>query len=236
MSGAVAWHDLECGGYGEDLALWQQLAAAPSLPDGPILDVGAGTGRVALDLARAGHEVVALDADPELLTALEQRASSLPVTTVVADARDFALGRRFRLILVPMQTVQLLEGRHGELLVCAAAHLARGGILAVTLANPPAYDGDVRPLPDIHERDGWVWASQAVALRSRPSGLEIERLRELVSPTGERTVSGDVVTLVRIDADELEAQGRDAGLTPLPRQTIDESDDYAGSDVVIFRA
>ena len=39
----------------------------PQRGAGPVLDVGAGTGRVALALARAGHEVIALDADPELL-------------------------------------------------------------------------------------------------------------------------------------------------------------------------
>jgi SAM-dependent methyltransferase len=235
VSGTVAWHDLECGGYAEDLALWQELATSSSLPPGPILDVGAGTGRVTLDLARAGHEVVALDVDPELLAALSQRAGGLPVTTVVADARDFALGRRFRLIVVPMQTVQLLEGRHDDLLACAARHLAPGGLLAASVANPPAYEGELRPLPDIHERGGWIWASQPVALRNGPSGLEIERVRELVSPTGERSVSGDVVTLAPIEADELEACGRDVGLTPLPRRTIGETDDYAGSDVVILR-
>jgi len=235
VSGGVAWHDLECGGYTEDLALWQELAADPSLPAGPILDVGAGTGRVALDLARAGHQVVALDVDAELLDALVARSAGLPVTTAVADARDFALGRRFRLILVPMQTVQLLEDRHHELLACAAAHLLPGGLFAASVANPPAYEGELRPLPDIHERDGWVWASQPVALRSVPAGLEIERVRELVSPAGERTVSGDVVTLARVGADELEAHGKAAGLTPLPRRTVDETEDYAGSDVVILR-
>lgn len=233
MSDTVAWHDLECGGYAEDLALWRELAADVNVD--PILDIGAGTGRVALDLARGGHEVVALDVDAELLAALELRRGDLPVTTVVADARTFALDRRFGLILVPMQTAQLLEGRHGDMLARAAAHLLPGGLVAAALANPPAYDGELRPLPDIHERDGWVWASQPVAMRSAPGGLEIERVRELVSPSGERTVSGDVVTLARLDADELEARGREIGLEPLPRRTIAETDDYSGSDVVILR-
>ncbi len=60
----VIWHDVECSRYDADFALWRELAAAAG---GPILDVGAGTGRVALDLAAAGHEVVALDLDPLLL-------------------------------------------------------------------------------------------------------------------------------------------------------------------------
>ena len=68
---SVIWHDLECGAYAEDLPLWRALAAEHG---DPVLDVGAGTGRVALDLARAGHRVTALDRDPELLEALARRA------------------------------------------------------------------------------------------------------------------------------------------------------------------
>ena len=74
---AVVWHDLECGSYRADLPLWRELAdradAAPSR--GPILDIGAGTGRVALELARRGHRVTALDLDAALLDALRERAA-----------------------------------------------------------------------------------------------------------------------------------------------------------------
>jgi precorrin-6B methylase 2 len=66
----VVWHDVECGSYVEDLPLWRSLAAEYG---DPVLDVGAGTGRVTLDLARAGYRVTALDRDPELLAALERR-------------------------------------------------------------------------------------------------------------------------------------------------------------------
>jgi ubiquinone/menaquinone biosynthesis C-methylase UbiE len=102
------WHDVECGGYTADLALWRELADAT--PDG-VLDVGAGTGRVALHLARAGHAVTALDIDAELLAVLAERAraAELRIATVTADAAGFDLGeRRFGLIAVPMQTLQLL--------------------------------------------------------------------------------------------------------------------------------
>jgi len=47
---AVVWHDLECGGYRVDLQAWLELAERAG---GPVLDVGAGTGRVSLALARA---------------------------------------------------------------------------------------------------------------------------------------------------------------------------------------
>ncbi len=233
---AVAWHDLECGAYVEDLPLWRELADDPHRAAGPILDVGAGTGRVALDLARRGHEVVALDTDAELLAALRARAGGLPVSTLHADARDFAADRRFALVLAPMQTVQLLEGRHGDFLACTAGHLIPGGVVAAALAAPPAYEGEVRPLPDMREADGWVWSSQPVAIRSRPEGIAVERLREVVSPAGRRTVSEDVVVLARVTADDLEEAGRAAGLRPLPRRSVDPTDDYVGSEVVVLGA
>ncbi len=227
----VLWHDLECGSYREDLPLWHELARAS---EGPILDVGAGTGRVALQLARAGREVVALDLEPELLAALRDRAGDLPVETVVGDARDFRLNRRFGLIIAPMQTVQLLGGAHAGFVRSAAAHLAPGGVVAVALADPPAYDGDVRPLPDMLEADGWLWSSQPVAIRRAPGGMIIARTRETVAPDGTRAVLDDEVLLTAIGAHELEEAGLRHGLRRLPRRAVPQTDDFVGSEVVML--
>jgi SAM-dependent methyltransferase len=229
----VLWHDLECGSYTEDIALWHELARNTG---GPVLDVGAGTGRVSLELARAGHEVVALDLDPELLDALRERAGTLPVQTVAADARAFDLGRRFPLILAPMQTVQLLEGAHDAFVERVAAHLAPGGVFAAALANPPEYEGDVMPLPDMRETDGWLYSSQPVAVRRAPTGMLIQRTRETVSPAGERTVEPDEILLTRVLPEELEASGERHGLRTLPRRAIPQTDDYVGSEVVVLGA
>ncbi len=89
-SADVVWHDLECGAYSADRPLWRALADRSRDGDRParVLDVGAGTGRVSLDLARTGHDVTALDLAPELLDALRTRATDLPVQTVCADACD----------------------------------------------------------------------------------------------------------------------------------------------------
>ena len=67
--------------------------AGPSAPGGAILDVGAGTGRVAWSSRAAAIACIALDHDAELLGALRERAGDLDIHTVCADARSFALPR-----------------------------------------------------------------------------------------------------------------------------------------------
>lgn len=236
----VLWHELECGRYAEDLPLWRELAAETG---GPLLDLGAGSGRVSLDLARAGHDVVALDVDPVLLAALDAhaQAAGLAVESVRGDARDFALGRRFPLVLAPMQTIQLLGGAEGRagLLRSAAAHLSPGGLLACALADAlEGFDAEHTepPLPDVLERDGWVFASHPVAVRPDADGTTIERIRQTVSPAGARTADGDVVRLDKLDGDTLEAEGVALGLRAAGRRFVEMTDEHVGSEVVLLRA
>jgi SAM-dependent methyltransferase len=234
----VVWHDVECGAYGEDLPLWRELAAAC---DGPVLDVGAGTGRVTLHLAGRGHPVVALDRSAALLAALRERAAGLPVETVAADARDFDLqGRRFGLVLVPMQTVQLLGGPDGRarFLRCARAALAPGGLLAIAIADALETFDEVRslpPIPDIREIDGVLYASRPVSVHEEAGGAVIRRIREIVDTKGNRSAEEDRIRLDHLSPATLEAEARAAGLRVDPARAIPETDDYVGSTVVMLR-
>ncbi|HET9102032.1 MAG TPA: class I SAM-dependent methyltransferase [Solirubrobacteraceae bacterium] len=234
---SVVWHDLECGRYDADLPLWRQLAAAA---DGPILDVGAGTGRVTLPLARAGAQLTALDSDAVLLAELERRAAGLTVRTVCADARDFALSERFALIIVPMQTVQLLGGAAGRLafLRCAAAHLRPGGSVAIAIAEelePFEVGPGVRgPLPDICERDGVLYSSLPTAVRLEGDAVWLERDRETVSPDGTLLRDSDRIRLDLVSAGTLEREGGDAGLAVRPRIEIAPTAEHVGSRVVML--
>jgi SAM-dependent methyltransferase len=232
------WHDLECGAYGEDLPLWRALAAEAG---GPVLDVGAGTGRVTLHLAAAGVPVIALDAEARLLEALEHRAAGLPVETVVGDARAFTLERRVALVLVPMQTLQLLGGPGGRaaFLRCALDHLEPGGMVAAALADAmDCFDEehDMPPPADAREIAGVRYASQLVAVDDDGNRAAIRRRREIAGP-GERYESEDVVVrLDRVSPAEVAREGCAAGFLNEPHRSVAETEEYLGSTVVVLRA
>jgi SAM-dependent methyltransferase len=236
----IVWHDVECGGYTADLPLWRELAEAGA---GPVLDIGAGAGRVALDLARGGHEVTALDLDAGLLAALSARAEreGLAVRTEQADAAGFELpDPPYGLILAPMQTVQLLPGRaaRAAFLASAREHLTGGGLVALAVVEDlEPFETDIdHPLPpDMGEREGWRYLSFPVAVRERGDHLVLERIRVLTAPDGTRSSEGDAVTLATLSADDLEAEGRAAGLAPEPARYIEETEAHLGSTVVMLR-
>jgi SAM-dependent methyltransferase len=194
---------------------------------------------VTIDLAARGHEVTALDLDADLLAALTQRAAGLPVRTVAADAREFDLGRRFALVIAPMQTVQLL-GRDGRrsFLRHAARHVEPGGTVAIALADAlDAFDAehDQPPLPDMHEDGGVVYASRPLAVVDEGERAAIHRLREVVAPDGTRSQAPDVIRLDKVDADTVAAEGAEAGLRPLAPLSVPATDEYVGSTVVMLR-
>jgi SAM-dependent methyltransferase len=233
----VIWHDLECGRYTADLPVWRALAGEQ---DGPILDVGAGTGRVTLDLARLGHRVVALDREAAFLAVLRERAGSLPIETVVADAAGFALGeQRFGLVIAPMQTIQLLgaAGRAG-FLRSVREQLAPDGLVACAMASElDPFDGDSYelPAPDVVTVDGAADSSQPVALRDVGDRMAIERVRTIVTASGQRSEEDDVIHLDKVDAAAVEAEALAAGFWPRAARVIPPTEEHVGTTVVILR-
>jgi len=234
------WHDVECAAYVADLDVWRDLAGGVA---GPVLDLGCGTGRVALDLAARGHDVTGLDSDRALVEALRSRADAqgLTVATSVADVRSFELGRRFGLAISPMQVVQLLGGPDGraKMLASVRRHLEPGGVFALAVANPFddwSDEESLPPLPDVREQDGWVYSSTPLAVRRAGDAFVIDRRRQAVSPDGQLEEELTTITLDSLPAEALEREAAQAGFGVLPRRTVAETADYVGSDVVVLEA
>ena len=239
MSDAVIWHDVENGGYEADLPLWRALAEAAQ---GPILDLGAGTGRVALELARAGHEVTALDSDGALLDELAERArrAGLRVECVRADARSLAPIGRFSLVVAPMQFAQIMGGAsaRAELLAGVAACLAPGARFAAAIADldqAVAAEDAPPPLPDVGQRDAWIYSSLPLDVRPEPGGVAVEWLRQRVSPAGELTEERHTQLLDSLLPEQFEREAAACGLRPVARHAVPETDAYIGSTVVVCR-
>lgn len=239
---SAIWHDVECGAYTADLPLWEELARETG---GPVLDLGCGTGRVALHLARRGHEVVGLDADAALVAACNERAAGLPAHAKAGDARNFELQQSFALAIAPMQLVQLL-GDAAERKACLARvahHLRPGGRAALALAenvlagtNRSADGTPTEPVavPDSREVDGWVWSSLPLETALTNGEIVVRRLRQTVSPSGELSETLDEVRLAPLDAATLEREAEAAGLRRAGRRQIPPTDDHVGSTVVLL--
>jgi SAM-dependent methyltransferase len=227
---AVVWHDVECGRYAADLPLWLELAAGVR---GPVLDIGAGTGRVALVLARAGHAVYALERDAVLLDALRTRAAGLPVTCLRADACAFSLETRVGLCVVPMQTILLLADP-AAFLRCAHAALRPDGLLAVALLGDGVEPFEVELEPDRTAHAGVLYESRPTALRLDAGTIILERRRERTDATGVHS-ERDVIRLVALSAIELTRAAAGAGFAAHSQLTVAPTEDRAGSVVVILR-
>lgn len=132
------FYDAIHGEGGDDLDFWLPFAAEHG---GPILEVGAGTGRIALPLARAGHAVTALDPSPAMLAIARERAAAegLALTFVEGRLPDAPLPpASFATVIFPNDVFLACSapGEQEAVLRAAAAALAPGGRLALDVAGP----------------------------------------------------------------------------------------------------
>ena len=111
---------------------------------GPVLELGAGTGRITAAIAAEGVAVHALDADPAMLDRLAQKLATMPsdvrerVVTHVGDMRTFTLADRFALIIAPFRAFlhNLTEEDQLACLRHVREHLRPGGCFAFNVFHP----------------------------------------------------------------------------------------------------
>lgn len=93
-----------------------------------VLDAGCGTGRVAIELARRGVDVVGVDLDPPMLA--QARAKAPRLDWVDGDLAEVRLGRRFDVVALPGNVMIFLHpGTESRVVANLADHLAPGGVL-----------------------------------------------------------------------------------------------------------
>src|SRR5690606_12768957 len=132
-------YDLQYATYRDDIGYYLRLADDMG---SPVLELGAGTGRVTAALARAGHAVVAVDA---AATMLERAASRLAeaglagsVELVNADMRTLDRGTTYPPGIAPFNTLMHLYtlADQDAALARVRAHLEPGGVFAFDLYVP----------------------------------------------------------------------------------------------------
>jgi SAM-dependent methyltransferase len=113
---------------------------------GPVLEIGVGTGRVAVAMARAGAEVVGIDTSPSMLQRARARVAAEGledrITLVEADMRGFDLGRTFALAVLPYRVLAHARTTDEQLatLRSVRAHLPTGGRLVFNVPVPRLED------------------------------------------------------------------------------------------------
>lgn len=142
-------YDFAYADFTEDIDFYDNLAQAV---DGPVLELGAGSGRVAVPLAQRGYAVVGIDTSPSMLERgrrrlAEAKAVDGSLELVEADMTGFDLGRRFGLVFVAANTFQHLLTTK-EQLAClrrVAEHLQPSGIFAMSVRSPASVSWEENP-------------------------------------------------------------------------------------------
>jgi len=144
-------YDFSYEGFDDDVEFYDTLARSV---DGAVLELGVGSGRVALPLARRGHEVVGIDTSPSMLDVAQAQLKTTrlrkgSLLLLDADMTNFELNRKFGLVFAAANTFQhMLTTR--EQLTClqrVAAHVAPGGVFALSIRSPVTVDWDEGGVP-----------------------------------------------------------------------------------------
>jgi SAM-dependent methyltransferase len=138
-------YDLDLADDPGDLDLYQAMAERA---EGPILELAAGTGRLAIPLAEAGHRVTAVDLDPAMLDRARKRARGTAgedrLTFVEADLVGLRLpdAGSYGLAFIGLNSLLVLGSRAAQraALRALAEHLAPGGLAVVDVWLPDAED------------------------------------------------------------------------------------------------
>ncbi|RMF59316.1 MAG: class I SAM-dependent methyltransferase [Calditrichaeota bacterium] len=139
-------YELTHGDKDDDLPLYLELARASG---SPVLEIGCGTGRVSLALAKNGFSVVGIDLSENMLKIAREKIKQLPkavqerITLYQQDMCELNIpDQRFLLALMPYgEFAHVLErSRQEKALKAAFEHLVPGGMLIISMSNWDAHE------------------------------------------------------------------------------------------------
>ena len=156
LAGEMSDHDDRYGPatYGDRIAgVYDEIyAEAPNTGDiattvaflsslagvGPALELGIGTGRIALPLAAAGVDVHGIDASEAMVERLHAKPGGNAIPVTIGDFADFSLDATFTLIYVPFNTffALLTQEEQVDCFRAVARHLTREGTFAIEAFVP----------------------------------------------------------------------------------------------------
>jgi SAM-dependent methyltransferase len=169
---------------------------------GSVLELGCGTGRVMIPIARAGCSITGLDLSEHMLARCRQNLKIQPtdirdrVHTIQADMTDFALGEQFDTIIIPFRPLQHILSLREQMacLACAHRHLREGGILAFDVfqlsfprISDPSIFNETEDIPEFELPDGRRMrrTSRLVAAHRAEQYNDFELIYHLTGPDGE---------------------------------------------------
>jgi SAM-dependent methyltransferase len=119
---------------------------------GPVLELGVGTGRVAIPLAERGLEVHGIDSSEAMIDKLREQPGGDRVKSSVGDIATVAIEGRFPLAFAVLNTFSLLYDEEDQIrcIENVAGHLTEDGVLVVEAAVPVA--------PDARGQSFTIWA------------------------------------------------------------------------------
>ena len=209
----------------------------------PTLELGVGTGRIALPLADRVGKIVGVNSSPEMLDALRAALAERPrpVTPVHGDIRDWSDDRRYGLVYCICGTLSmLLDPQEQQRVVqAAAARLAPGGLLVVETHNPQIA---LAVLNQGRARDSFFvpYPGQDTGLLSYSTidvANKIWHLAHIWISGGRSRIASELSRLTT--PDEVDGYAEQAGLVRLARHSDWAGNEFTGVEpmyVTVYRA
>ena len=166
----------------EDIAFYLEEAAKAA--PGPVVELGVGTGRIAVSVAADGIRVIGIDSSAEMLAVCREQAELAGVDGLVdlrlGDYRDPPIPERVELVLCPFRAYLHLSTDDDRLRALRAAFelLVSGGRLVFDVFTPGPEDIEethgrwLEREPGIFERAEWDTKDRVLTLSLRGPGEE----------------------------------------------------------------